>query len=56
MPKPFDAATKYLIELRPGDWLAYLGLPRAAVEVIDADLATVTASADKVLRVREPQP
>lgn len=56
MPKPFDATTKSLIELRPADWLAYLGLPDAAVEVIDADLSTVTASADKVLRVRETPP
>jgi predicted transposase YdaD len=56
MPQPFDASTKYLIETQPADWLEYLGLPRAAVDVIPADLSTVTASADKVLRVRARKP
>src|SRR6266542_2972092 len=56
MPKPFDASTKHLLETRPGDWLEYLGLPRAPVEVTDADLSTVTAAADKVLRVLGPSP
>jgi hypothetical protein len=39
-----------------GPRLAYLGLPPAAVEVIDADLSTVTASADKVLLIRDTGP
>jgi predicted transposase YdaD len=56
MPKPFDASTKHLLETRPADWLEYLGLPRAPVEVTDADLSTVTAAADKVLRVIGPSP
>src|SRR5688500_2297789 len=54
MPKPFDASTKHLLETRPEDRLEYLGLPRGAVEVINADLATVTAAADKVMRVLGP--
>lgn len=37
MPKPFDAATKHLIESQPGDWLEYVGLARAAVDVFDLD-------------------
>jgi len=56
MPQPSDATTKDLVELHPEDWLAYLGLPRAPVEVVDADVSTVSAAADKVLRVLEPDP
>jgi predicted transposase YdaD len=56
MPKPFDASTKHLLETRSADWLEYLGLPRAPVEVTDADLSTVTAAADKVLRALGPSP
>jgi predicted transposase YdaD len=54
MPKPYDASTKHLLETRPEDWLEYLGLPRGAVELINADLSTVTAAADKVMRVLGP--
>ena len=54
MPQPFDATTKDLVELHPEDWLAYLGLPRAPVEVVDADVSTVSAAADKVLHVDPP--
>ena len=32
MARPFDAATKHLIETNPADWLAYVGLPRAERE------------------------
>ena len=56
MSKPFDATTKYLIENRPRDLLTYAGLPDAEVEVLDADLSTVTADADKILRVLTPEP
>jgi hypothetical protein len=54
--KPFDVTTKYLVETRPGDWLAYLGISHAQADVIDADLAAVSAEADKVLRVNVPTP
>jgi predicted transposase YdaD len=50
--KPFDATLKGLLEASPSDWPVLAGLPRAAVEVIDADVSTVTGAADKVLRVR----
>jgi hypothetical protein len=37
--------------------MAYLGIhPQGAVEVIDSDLSTVTAEADKVYRVSGPEP
>ncbi len=59
MPKPYDATTRQLIELGPADWLAYLGVPVAdpgRVTVIDFNLSTFTADADKVIRVDDPSP
>ena len=39
------------------DWIAQLDLPSAhAVEVMDADLSTVTTLADRVFRVHSPEP
>ena len=53
----FDATLKDLVEQYPRDWMTLLGIPRARpVEVIDADLSTVTALADKVLRVGGHRP
>ena len=52
MSKPFDATPKGLVEIRPPDWPAFLGVVARAVEVVDADVSTVTAAADKVLLVR----
>jgi predicted transposase YdaD len=57
MAKPFDATLKELVETYPHDWLAQLGLPSdQPVEVIDADLSTITTQADKLLRLQEPTP
>ena len=57
MAKQFDSATKYLVDAFPRDWLALAGLPTAApVELIDANLSTITAEADKVIRVAGPSP
>ena len=58
MSKPYDATTKDLLTERPRDLLAFLGLPAAdyEVEAIDADLSTVTAAADKILRIGGPEP
>jgi len=59
MSKPFHATTRQLIELGPADWLAYLGIPVAdpsRVTVIDSNLSTVTAEADRVIRVEDPRP
>jgi predicted transposase YdaD len=54
MAGPFDATLKDLVEHYPRDWMALLGIRRARqVTVIDADLSTVTALADKVIHVRD---
>lgn len=51
MATPFDATTKELVRLHPEDWLVLLGLPAAPCKVIDADLATVSTEADRLIRV-----
>lgn len=57
MAKPFDATAKHLVEDYPRSWLAYPGLPAGEqVEVVNADLSTVTTEADKVPRVETPTP
>lgn len=57
MTKPFDATLKHLLETYPADWLRLLGIePAGPVDVIDADLATIAADADKVFRIGEPDP
>jgi predicted transposase YdaD len=57
VPKPYDATTKFLVEGFPADWLAFAGLgPIERVDVIDANLSTITAEADKVFRVAGPEP
>lgn len=57
MAQPFDASLKELIEQYPSDWLPLAGLGTAAsVDVIDADLSTVTAAADKVLHIGKRPP
>ena len=54
MSQPYDASTKYLIETRLADWLPLCGRTTTAkLEIINADLSTVTAAADRVLLVRE---
>jgi hypothetical protein len=52
VPSSFDPTLKALVETSPGDWLTLLGLPRASVTVLGADVATVVAgAADKLLHV-----
>jgi predicted transposase YdaD len=51
MPKRYDATLKGLLEDASSEWPVLLGHPRASVEVIDADVSTVSGAADKVLRV-----
>jgi predicted transposase YdaD len=55
MSKPFDAATKRLVEADPKAWLRFLGLPGEEADLMDADLSTVTAEADRILHVRNPE-
>ena len=57
--KRFDPTMRNLIEMGPPDWVAYLGSPRpdpARVFAIDSNISTVTAEADKVLWVEDPEP
>lgn len=51
--KPFDTTCKHLVELRPRDVLALAGVTDVIdARLVDADLASIVAAADKVLRVR----
>jgi predicted transposase YdaD len=53
--KPYDTTFKELLELRPRDALVLAGVTDAIdVHLVDADLSTLIAAADKVLRVRSP--
>jgi len=53
----FDATLKNLPEEYRHDWAELAGVERSTpVSVIDADLSTVTAAADKVLRIDEREP
>jgi predicted transposase YdaD len=54
--KPFDPTLKVLVETDPESWPALLGRPTGPTEVIDADIATVSGAADKVLRVAADPP
>jgi hypothetical protein len=57
MSHPYDASTKYLLQTRLADWLPLCGRTTTAeLRIIDADLATVTAAADRVLWVGEDPP
>ena len=58
MSKPYDATSKDLIEADPAGWVTFLGCPvsPADVRLVDADVSTVTADADKVIRVDSPFP
>ena len=54
---PFDVGTKELVWDEPPGWLERFGITgTGTVDVIDSDITTVSASADKVLRVSEPEP
>lgn len=55
--KPYDSTLKELVERHPVAWLRLLlGLAVDGVQVINADLATFIAEADKLLRVPGPRP
>jgi predicted transposase YdaD len=54
--KPYDPTLKALVETDPGAWPAFLGGPTGPTDVIDADIATVSGAADKVLRVSGEPP
>ncbi len=54
--KPYDPTLKALVEIEPESWPALLARPTGPTEVIDADIATVSGAADKVLRVSADPP
>jgi predicted transposase YdaD len=57
MAKRFDVTLKTLVNAHPTDWLAFAGLPvGTAVAVLEAELSTISAAADKVIRVESPDP
>ena len=56
MSKYFDAAMKGLLESGPADWVALAGYPGRSAEIVDADVSTVSAATDKVIRVNDPAP
>lgn len=54
---PLDVATKELIWDEPADWLERFGIdPGGPVELIDSEATTLTAAADKVLKVGGDRP
>lgn len=54
--KRFDSLTRPLLENHPLDWLALFGLASGErVSVVDSNLSTITAEADKVLLVEAPE-
>src|SRR5215831_3643090 len=55
MSKPYDAIPKALLDIHPADWPAFLGVSARKVEIVDADVSTVTAATDKVLLVRSDE-
>jgi predicted transposase YdaD len=58
LSKPYDATSKDLIESDPAGWVTFLGCPvsPADVRLVDADVSTITADTDKVIRVDTPSP
>ena len=56
MSKPYDATLKTLLTASPSDWPRLAGFPATKVKIIDADLSTITAATDKVLRLKGPPP
>jgi predicted transposase YdaD len=54
--KPYDPTLKALVETEPESWPALLRRPTGPTTVIDADIATVSGAADKVLHVAADPP
>ncbi|MCC7370165.1 MAG: Rpn family recombination-promoting nuclease/putative transposase [Chloroflexi bacterium] len=56
-PRPFDVATRQLIDRDPAAWLTWIGLPvDGPVVPLDSEVSTVLAEVDKVLQVGGPHP
>jgi hypothetical protein len=56
MPR-YDSTTKNLVQTAPLDWVILAGFPNAkSARIIDTDVSTITAQADKVILVDELLP
>jgi predicted transposase YdaD len=59
LKKPFDATSRELVDVGPPEWADYLGFPVPdpdLVEVVDSNVSTFTAEADKAIRIGGPRP
>lgn len=57
MPHRYDAAVKTLVEQYPLDWIRGLNVPvEGPVTLLEADLSTVSADADRLLYIEKPEP
>lgn len=54
--KSYDPTLKALVETEPECWPIALGQPSGQTQAIDADIATISGAADKVLRVAADPP
>jgi hypothetical protein len=55
--KKYDASLKDIIDVHPDDWAKMLGAkPIRRVRVIDADVSTVSAAADKAMFIDDGGP
>ena len=54
--KPFDTATKGLLEYDPLAWLHFVGLPGTHVRMENTNMTTVTSDADRIMMVDEGDP
>lgn len=54
--KPYDPTLKTLVEVGPNDWPILAQTPPGPATIVDADIGTVSAAADKVLRVAATTP
>ena len=54
--KKFDPTLKALVDIEPKAWPEFLRRPVGPTAVIDADIATISGAADKVLHVRAATP
>lgn len=52
--KPFNVATKHLIESDPLAWLQFVGLPGTTAALFDPELSSFVADADMMLRITDP--
>jgi hypothetical protein len=52
----YDPTLKDLVEVEPASWPVLFGYAKAPTRIIDADIATVSGAADKVLHVAAARP